>query len=518
MSNVELEELDFEWKRKTVDLSAYKGETVCIKFEATLIDYNLLAIDNMRITNDLDHNLSVLSITAPDSAEANEEFNITALVENAGKKNADSYTANLLCDEKILKSVECSDLKAEELETIEFTVSLPVVSGENPQFSIEIDYPLDEASEDNTSEKVAVRFLAPSYPAPRNLSAKVEDNKVVLTWDAPNMNDVVLVPSIDDIEAYTPFSTGLPTTWIDDDNIGDWTTIDVDGLTTYTSEFTYPGVGDPMAFVVYNSHMQEDNVFACHSGQQMFLSLASRPQDDKGNDDWLISPLLAECAQTISFYAKTISADLYGPDTFQVLYSLSGKEISDFVLLKEYTSTGDWKEYTANIPEGAKYFAVRCISYDKFAFLLDDFRMITAKDAVNDLDLTGYNVYCNGKRVNDTLVNETAYTHALSTDESSTLSYNVSCLFNLGESKPSETVKVTINPSAVEEIAASDIVVIGRSGELIVKGAEGKEVIVADSFGRVVYHDVSNGDVSISVPAGIYMVKAGTAKSKVIVR
>lgn len=516
VSDIELGELDLQWKRKTIDLSAYKGQTVCIMLEATLVDYNLLAIDNLRLSNDVDHNLAVLSISAPDTAEANDDFKITTLIENAGKKPAEAYSINLICDGEILKSVECSNLNPEELESVEFTVSLPVVSVENPEFSVEIDYPLDETAEDNTSEKAVVRFLAPSYPGPENLTAKVSDDKVLLTWDQPDLSKMVLKPSVDDLESYTPFSTGLASTVIDDDNIGEWTTIDVDGLTTYMGEFTYPGVGDPMAFVVYNSYYQEDVVFACHSGHQMFLSLASRPDGDKGNDDWLISPLLAECAQTISFYSKSI--DTYGVDDFQVLYSVSGKEISDFVLLESFSTTGEWKEYRVNLPEGTKYFAIRCISYDKYAFLLDDFRMITYKDTVSDLEVTGYNVYCNGNRVNDSLINETSYTHIPEIDGISTLSYNVACLFNHGESIPSETVEVTLIPSAVAEIAASDITVIGRKGMLLIKGAEGKNVSVSDSFGRIVYDNVADGDVSLPVAAGIYMIKAGNTKSKVIVR
>ncbi|MDE6637619.1 MAG: choice-of-anchor J domain-containing protein [Muribaculaceae bacterium] len=516
VSDIEFGELDLEWKRKTVDLSAYKGQIVCLKFEASLVDYNLLAIDNLKISNDADHNLAVLSISAPDTAEANDDFKVTALIENAGKKTAEAYTINLLCDGEILKSVDCSDLKAEELETVEFTVSLPVVSVDNPEFWVEIDYPLDETAEDNTSEKVVVRFLAPSYPAPENLQATVSDNKVLLTWDQPDLNKMVLKPSVDDLESYTPFSTGLETSVVENDNIGEWTTIDVDGLTTYVSEFTYPGVGDPMAFVVYNSYEQEDVVFACHSGHQMFLSLASRPDGDKGNDDWLISPLLAECAQTISFYSKSI--DTYGVDDFQVLYSVSGKEISDFVLLESFNTTGDWKEYLVNLPEGTKYFAIRCISYDKYAFLLDDFRMITHKDKVSDLEITGYNVYCDGNCVNESPINETSYTHIPNIASQSTLNYNVACLFNHGESKPSETAQVTMTPSAVSEIAASDITVIGRKGMILIKGAEGKDVSISDSFGRIVYENVPDGEVTISVAAGIYLIKAGNNTSKVIVR
>lgn len=515
---VAFEEADQDWKKKSVDLSAFKGQTVCIMLEAEIADFNIIAIDNFRICNDVDHNLAAITITAPDNVEANEEFMVTSIIENAGKQAASGYKVNLLIDGEIVKSVDGNTLEPEWTDLVVFNVALPVTSSDHPVVTVAVDYALDEEVSDNVSPEAVVKFNAPAYPAPENLNARLMGKEVELTWDAPNLDNMVVNPSVDDVEAYVPFSTGLPTTVIPDDNIGEWTTVDVDGLPTYCGVFDYPGVGEPMAFTVYNSYMQEDNVFAAHSGHQLFLSLASKPDDaGHGNDDWLISPKLIGKAQTVSFYAKSITT--YGVDTFQILYSTGSKEISDFRLIAEYVTTDDWKEYSAQLPEGALYFAVRLISYDMYAFLLDDFRMIKASDVASDITVEGYNVYCDGKRVNDTLIDGNSFIHMPEEIPGHVYRYNVSCVFNYGESLPSETKEVLFTATGVDEAAsAAGVSVTALRGRILVKGAAGQHVSVADSFGRVLHSGVADGDLSLSVPAGIYVVKAGKATVKTVVR
>lgn len=510
-------EKEFDWKRESVDLSAFKGETVCIEFVADVVDFNILAIDNMRIGNDVEHNLAALSLTVPEEAEPNETFAVTALYENAGKKKAEGYTVSLLCDGETIATADGETVEPEAITTVTFNVTLNVTSPEKPVLQAVVNYNADETAADNATEEKSVKLHKSTLPAPENLTAAQNESAVELSWDAPDLANMALTPSRDDLESYVPFSTGLPTSPIEDDNIGEWTMYDVDGLPTYTGTFDYDGVGEPMAFVVYNSHMQEDNVFATHSGQQMFLSLASKPENGQGNDDWLVSPLLAGCSQTISFYAKSI--DTYGVDTFEVLYSTTGKEIADFTSISTQESTGEWKEYSFQLPEGATYFAVRCISYDMYAFLLDDFRMITAKDAVSDLEIIGYNVYCNGKRVNDELIEATSYIHMPDATEDTTYRYNVACVFNHGESAPSETAEVDFIQTGIEEAAAtSAILVRAGEGEIMISGLAGERVSIADTAGRIVYTGQPEDSVRVAAASGVYVVKAGNKTVKVIVK
>lgn len=517
LGGVTFGESNFAWKRKSFDLSAFKNQTICIEMLAEVLDFDLIAIDNLRITNDVDYNLATVGITVPESAEPNQKFNVTASYENAGKMKAEGYSIDLLCDDEVIASAEGEPMEPEAIISVSFDVTLPVVASERPVFKAVINYSLDEVAADNATKEASVKFIAPALPAPGNLTAAQNDNEVVLSWDAPNLGDVALTPSVDDIESYTPFSTGLPDSVIDDDNIGEWTMYDVDGLPTYTGTFNYEGVGNPIAYVVYNSYMQEDNVFACHSGHQMFLSLASKPQNGQYNDDWLVSPLLAGCAQTISFYAKSI--DTYGADTFQVLYSTTGKEIADFELISEQQSTGEWEEYSFALPEGTTYFAVRCISDDRYAFLLDDFRMITSHDGVSDLEILGYNVYCNGKRVNEGLITDTTFIHLPETDTDAVYHYNVACVFNHGESAPSDTAEVNFIQTGVKDIASNPgINVIADKGEILVKGLSGEKLTVTDAAGITIYSASAEGEVRIPVSAGIYVVKADRLTVKAIVR
>lgn len=519
LGDVPTGETHFDWKRKTVDLSAFKDQVICISLLAEIVDYDIMAVDNLRITNDVDHNLAVLGITVPESVEANEEFPVTVSYENAGKNIAAGYTVDLYRDDELIESREGVSLHPEVHTDVTFNTSLAVTAPDAPVFKAVLNYAADQNESDNATPEASVVFLRPTLPAPLALTAvQNSDTEVTLSWNEPDFTTIVPSPSTDDLESYTPFSTGLPTSVIEGDNIGDWTVYDEDGLPTYTGTFDYPGVGEPMAFVVYNSHLQEDNVFGCHSGKQMFLSLASKPDGDRYNDDWLVSPELAGCEQEISFYAKSI--DTYGVDKFQVLYSTTGKAIADFTLLSEQESTGDWTRYAFTLPEGTTYFAVRCISEDKYAFLLDDFRMISAKDAVIDLEIHGYNVYCDGKRVNADLLGECAHIHQPDlADGTYSLTYHVACVYNHGESAPSEGVQVDFTKSALDRVdAASAIRILAGKGLVVIKGLDGDEVTVADTAGHTLYHaSDASGDLSVSLAPGLYIVRAGSVTAKAVV-
>lgn len=87
-------------------------------------------------------------------------------------------------------------------------------------------------------------------------------------------------------------------------------------------------------------------------------------------DDWAISPELSGNAQTIKFWARGFDAE-WG-ETFQVLCSTTNKETASFTQIgADYETTG-WKEYSVELPAGAKYFAIRCTSWDVAMFMFDD--------------------------------------------------------------------------------------------------------------------------------------------------
>ena len=76
------------------------------------------------------------------------------------------------------------------------------------------------------------------------------------------------------------------------------------------------------------------------------------------------------------------------------------------------------------------------------------------------------------------------------------------------------------NPTANEEIAAEATVsVVATDGAVIVKGAEGKNVIVSTILGKVVANEVVNSDnETIAAPAGIVVVSVDGESFKVAVK
>ena len=77
----------------------------------------------------------------------------------------------------------------------------------------------------------------------------------------------------------------------------------------------------------------------------------------------------------------------------------------------------------------------------------------------------------------------------------------------------------TRTPTANENIAAGNVVVAGVNGAVVVKGAEGKNVIVSTILGKVVANEVVSSDnATIAAPAGIVVVSVDGESFKVVVK
>ena len=73
--------------------------------------------------------------------------------------------------------------------------------------------------------------------------------------------------------------------------------------------------------------------------------------------------------------------------------------------------------------------------------------------------------------------------------------------------------------TANEEIAAGTVTVVATDGAVIVKGAEGKNVIVSTILGKVVANETINSDnETIAAPAGIVVVSVDGESFKVVVK
>ena len=82
-----------------------------------------------------------------------------------------------------------------------------------------------------------------------------------------------------------------------------------------------------------------------------------------------------------------------------------------------------------------------------------------------------------------------------------------------------EVLDKDASATANEEIAAGTITVVATDGAVIVKGAEGKNVIVSTILGKVVANETINSDnETIAAPAGIVVVSVDGESFKVVVK
>ena len=242
-------------------------------------------------------------------------------------------------------------------------------------------------------------------------------------------------------------------------------------------------------------------------------------------DDWaVLHPMRLEAGKRYEIGCDAKGTSSYYTETFEVVVA-TDSDIESLrggtsIVPRTDTNAENYSTYTSVfVPSetGVYYVAVRCISADKYAFLVDDFTMITADDVVTDLELIGYHVYCDNKRITDSPLTETSYIH---TGLSNGIHvYNVSCLYNYGESAPSNTVEIDFGMTGVDGVGTGSARIVASNGKITVYGAEGVEVCVCDALGRVLHSGVASSSVTVvEVPAGVYVVRVGTSSAKVMLR
>ena len=72
------------WRRISVSLAPYSGKKVQVGLQATCKKFTYMMVDRMEVCQEVDNNLAVVAVDAPESVRANEEFAVSATVENTG--------------------------------------------------------------------------------------------------------------------------------------------------------------------------------------------------------------------------------------------------------------------------------------------------------------------------------------------------------------------------------------------------------------------------------------------------
>ncbi|MDE7443104.1 MAG: choice-of-anchor J domain-containing protein, partial [Muribaculaceae bacterium] len=415
------------WDKVLVDLSAYIGQTIQIALEVEANLHLNTSLDNITFFNRADYDVTPIAISAPPEFNVGTPGLVNVNVENTGAKTAENFTVALYRNDVKVDSRTIESLAPMAIDTITFEQNLDVMVPELVTFHAVVEYTADENPTNNTSDKVQSTLIMPRLAWVTDLAASAANGAVNLTWSAPDANALYSQEVTDDFEAYENYSI---------DNIGKWTLVDLDKSVTYAiNGIDYPNSSTPKAYMVFGGDREKfpHESMKAHSGSQF---LACFNAASKQSDDWLISPRLNGKAQTVSFYAKTYNiADGY--EHFEFLYSTGTTiETEQFVKIADSDNVpGAWTKYEYEIPSGALYFAIRCVSDKCFFMMIDDITYTPA--VVDDAVLVGYNVYRNGIKLNDEPVKTTSY--ADNSADANAVNV-VTAVYTEGESRPSNAV------------------------------------------------------------------------------
>ena len=505
-----------QWCKATVPLADFAGQVVEMRITAYNNTFAFTHLDDFKINSIAPYNLSLISLSYPATVSPNTDFTVKADIENLGTERALGYKVNLVLDGHIAATENGTALESGEKTSVTFTQRFDVLNVGEHEYEVEVEYGPDMFVNDNTRD-FSIVVESNSLPVVSDLAVSYAGNAVALKWSEPK-DLTVATASTENFDAPS-------LSWAT--SVSGWTFVDKDGGTIGgIGNRQLPVTGRQSFFVFDNTlaALQTGNVsaFNAHSGNQylcsMYSAIGGKPV---ANDDWAISPELTGEAQTISLWATSFPCDPDQPqyyETFQILYSMSGTATDDFTLVAEYTNIPQqWKEYTAYIPEGAKYFAIRCVSQYQYMLFVDDVTFRAKNGATATANVKGYNVYRDGERITEAPVETTVYADAeANADVAHT--YVVTALYAEGESLKSNEAVYDPAMSGLTGMESSSVEIFTAHGAIVVTGAEDCLVEVFAADGKCVAKLIGAPRTSIPAENGFYIVKVGDTVAKVAVK
>lgn len=456
------------WTQVTVPLTAYAGSRfVQIAFyNRSISGTSLVYVDDVRIFNQVERDLAVEVLELPVNLRPDESRSAMVRVRNNGMLTCDAAACRV---EFVASGVTIGSASAAEDVAmggeVDLTIPLFVpltLEGDSVEVFVRVSDDGDENLSNNATSPVSVRLLLPLFPSPDALCGESTDGGVLLTWQepaAPRAEGHAVTDSFEDAPDFTI------------DNWGDWLLYDATRCNVYgVEQYEFPNMGKPQSFTVLNPDAAGmSSGWAAHTGSKLLAAFAS---GISVIDHWLISPELSRAGQTISFFAKAYSQNY--PESFEVLSSSESIDTNTFTRLAAYTTpkgNNEWQEYSVQLPEGSKYFAIRAVSDDTFALLLDDITFVPDTCGVQNIRLIGYNVYRDGIRLNEVPVLDTSYTDKTC---DGTHVYRVSAVYDAGESVYSAPVSLVVDGiSAVEADSSADAPLYDLQGRRVSNPASG---------------------------------------------
>jgi hypothetical protein len=427
-----------QYEKFTVSLAPYEGQNfIFLQFKMVAdAAYYAVVLDNIQVRSNYNVNLQATEFSVPASVDVTRDFEAAVTVKNDATEAANGYTVAIkLGNEVIASQTETEALESEASRTYTFSLNALAAWADTVKFVAEVSIDNDEVAEDNTLE-AELKIERPEVDGATNLTVELTGADATFAWTAPTVAAVDRVT-----ESFESYTHGARK------DFGEWKVIDEDGAYGCNADIEIPGYFSSRAFTVINSVDVDADGYEAKSGNQLVAAFSNW---DNENDDWLVSPKLSSEAQTVSFWARSTKAST---DKIYFYYSTNGTETDDFLGSpaldeRKIILTTTWKQYTFELPAGAKYFAIRYLTDYGEVALIDDIEFDKAATYNVKPVIEGYNLYLDGKKVNDELISDTTYT-ALNVQSGK---YYVTVVYNVGETAASNEVTVETSLTGIESI------------------------------------------------------------------
>ncbi|MCM1067131.1 MAG: choice-of-anchor J domain-containing protein [Muribaculaceae bacterium] len=480
------------WSKTILPLDEFVGKVIRISFTGYRNNNTELHLDAVAVSNIYRQDLRATAIKLPATVRTSEPFDVVVDVLNFGSEPSGDYTVELYCDGVKVDTYSGSNLAVGAYDHVKFTREHGIMDSDKAEYSATVVYAADQDTDNNTTESATTNIRKNAYPTVADLSGTLNNGVATLSWSEPDTEKAQPYETLDTFESYESWATS---------HVGDWVFVDMDKATIAGfSESVMPGIpaySEQSWWVFDNTHQDFNNgSFSTLSGNKFLASMISGFNSGSGhepgivqNDDWAISPELYGGPQTVTVNARSYSSLEREFETFEVLYSTGSTDPADFVSVRTVENVpAEYTAYEFELPDGAKRFAIRNISYGKMVLMIDDVTFIPAGDPAA-FSINGYNIYRDGEQLNTEPLEENEYVDTDCGDGNHT--YHVTVLYSAGESQLS-------NPFNPYE--------------------SGVESVAADVESPVEYYNLQGLRVAQPTPGAVYIRRQGSTTAKVLVK
>ncbi len=485
-------------------------------------------IDTYQITQNVEYDLKLASISAPASMNVGEKAQALVTVLNAGTEIISGTLTINLADgagntiSTLSKPITRLVPAAQFLEYIDLEALREYLDNGKIVITATVSSNDDEVKH-NDSMSVEVAVASGIAPSVGDLTAAWSDDRssVVLDWSEPSLT----YGGADSFEFTEPFAVS--------EELGMWRNIDRDGKAPFRiAGLDWPNDRVPIGWQPIDAEalgVMFDERLCPHSGTMYLMARSISVDLDEGeepiqSDDWLISPEVIGGTQ-LTFWYGTVTAAY--PEFVELWVSETDRNPESFRKQRTFSKSGDegWEEVRVMLPENVKYFALVYRSFDSLGAMIDDISFTPAHLETWVVD--HYSVLRSAAGAEPVEIGRakdaTSFTDPLEglggMSETDLAYYVKTAVVTPGGFREGPLSNAArLRYSAVDDIRALEGIHAGR-GVITAEGLSGETLSVYTPDGKHLRSATLASDrESINIDAGVYIVKCGNAMGKVIVK